>query len=122
MFLGIIGVEGLEVSSRVGVSEEERGRVQTLKLDLHIQADWSDALEEDRVEKTICYAQLASFVRSFIEQRTWSLLESLAADLVHELLATYPLFWVRLRVAKPAILPQVKAAFVEVERFGDEER
>ena len=72
----------------------------------------------DRIEDTIDYREVAALVREVSDGRAFQLLEALAATLVEELLARFPVVAARVRVRKPRVQldPSVEHSAVTVER------
>ena len=97
-----IAIVDLEVSWCVGVTNEERAKPQRLLVTVDMSYDFSSAAVSDRIEKTINYQKVAEDVLKFGENRSWKLLEKLAANIADLILAQYG--------------PQ--AVYVEVKKFS----
>jgi 7,8-dihydroneopterin aldolase/epimerase/oxygenase len=112
-----IELVGLELHGYHGVNEDERRDGQRFVFDV-----WLDVPDGtgagDRIEDTIDYRDVAALVREVSDGRKFQLLEALAATLVEELLARFPVDAARVRVSKPEVRldPPVQASVVTVER------
>ncbi len=106
-----IHLEQLELSAHVGVPDEERAHEQrlTASLTLWPARDFSEL--DDRIENAVNYAAVAETVTRLVGLRRDRLLETLASEIILELLATFPLRRVRLELRK-YILPET--AYVAV--------
>jgi 7,8-dihydroneopterin aldolase/epimerase/oxygenase len=112
-----IELAGLELYGYHGVNPEERRDGQPFVFDVWLEvADGTGA--SDRIEDTIDYREVAAVVREISDGRAFQLLEALAATLVDELLARFPVQAARVRVRKPQVRldPSVEYSAVTVER------
>ena len=112
----LVELSGLEVFGRHGVLPEERSG-QTFLYDIEVET--SDSALSDRIEDAVDYREIAEIVRVVSEQRTFQLLEALAAAVADVLLARFDAARVRVRVRKPApygIAAAWSAATVERRR------
>ncbi len=96
-----VSIVDLEVFYCVGVTDEEREKPQRLLLTVELSFDFSSASVSDRIEKTINYYTVATDLMKFGENRSWRLLERLAASVAEMILAQF----------KP------QAVLVEVKKF-----
>ena len=110
-----IRIESLELSSRIGVPEEERAHPQrlTVSLVLEPRRDFRDL--GDRLENTVDYFVLGEFVKKLSLARPRQLLETLADEMAGELLAHFPLRAVELELRK-YILPDTAFVAVQIRR------
>src|ERR1041385_2477508 len=76
-----INIVDLEVFYHVGVTDDERAKPQRLLISVEMDFDFSLASMTDRVEKTINYFDVAQDLLKFGENRSWKLLEKLAANI-----------------------------------------
>lgn len=110
-----IRIVDLEVSYHVGVPDEERAHPQRLLLTLEIGHDFSRACENDRIEETIDYYQVARAVAEFGQNRSWRLIEKVASDIAEMVLSTFGPQSVTVEVKK-FILPQTRYVSVMATR------
>ena len=73
-----IFVDGLEVSARVGITDEERAFPQLLRLNIQIFLPLSTAARTDDLSKTIDYAAVCENVRAALSSKTFALVEAVA--------------------------------------------
>jgi dihydroneopterin aldolase len=112
-----IELAGLELYGYHGVNPEERRDGQPFVFDVWLEVpDGTGA--SDRIEDTIDYRDVAALVREVSDGGAFQLLEALAATLVDELLARFPVEAARVRVRKPQVRldPSVEHPAVTVER------
>jgi dihydroneopterin aldolase len=75
-------VQGLELDVRLGCEPEERGRPQRVELDATLRFRVAPAgCRSDRLEDTVCYAELAGIARERAAAREYRLVEHLGHEL-----------------------------------------
>ena len=108
-----ITLVGMQFMGRHGVSAEERAEPQPIEVDLALRLDLSRPAATDELADTINYSTLFDLARAIVEERSFHLLEALAAAIADAVLAAHPVDDVEVRVRKPkAPLP---GAFETVE-------
>ena len=73
-----IRIEQLELHARIGVTEEERSKPQRIIINLTIWPKMGFDQMKDDIGRTVNYVQLCRSVREFIDQRKFSLIETLS--------------------------------------------
>ena len=106
-------VHGLSLMGRIGVSDAERARPQRIVLDIDMAV--LDAAHDDRVEAVVDYGQVAARARAIVALPAVRLVETLAERIAAACLEDARVTKVRVRVAKPDILPDATVG-VTVER------
>ncbi len=76
-----ITIVDLEVFYCVGVTDEERAKPQRLLLTIDMGYDFSVATVTDRIAKTIDYSAVAQKLLEFGKDRSWRLIEKVAANI-----------------------------------------
>jgi dihydroneopterin aldolase len=94
----IVELHGLEVFGRHGVLDEEHREGQTFLYDVELDLDEP---AEDRVEATVDYRAVAARVQAVSDRARFDLLETLAAAVADDLVASFPVRRVCVRVRKP---------------------
>jgi len=113
-----IGVEGVELWGRCGVTEEERAVGQRLVVDVLLEPVETAGLQTDDLAGTVDYGAVVALVREAVEGSEYRLLERLADEIAGRLTTAFALREVVVTVRKPAPpvgLP-IGAARVEVVR------
>jgi len=108
-------IEALELSSFIGLSEEERATAQRLTASLVVEPVRDFRALEDRIEDTVDYFVLGEFVKSLGLARPRRLIETLAEEIAAELLARFPLRAVEVELRK-FILPDTQFVAVRIRR------
>lgn len=114
--MDIIFLSEVKVQTKLGVPEWERMVEQTIILDIEIGYDLSKACKSDDVADTIDYGAVVSRVRETLKKNSFQLVEALAEHLCQLILKEFGALSVKVKVAKPAILPGLKALGVVIER------
>ncbi|WP_274584825.1 dihydroneopterin aldolase [Neisseria leonii] len=113
-----IFLHGLKADTLIGVYAWERERKQTLILDLTVGVPPKSAAS-DRIADTVHYGDVCQAVRDSLEKQDFLLLEALAEHTAALILRDFGALWVRVRVTKPGILPDVREVGVEIERQAE---
>jgi dihydroneopterin aldolase len=110
-----VSIRELRVSAVIGVHDWEREIEQTLVFAVDMAADVAKAAVSDRISDALDYSAVAQTVTDVVTQGEFQLIETAAERVARQLLADYPLGWVRVEVAKPLSRDGYTAA-VTVER------
>lgn len=111
-----IVISGLKISARVGVHRWEQAMPRPLLLDMELLLDLRRAGASDRLTDTVDYAAVAQLACALAVERHYALLESFAENLAAALFAHFPLRGVRLQVAKPGAVADLRTVAVRIER------
>lgn len=106
----------VKVQTKLGVPEWERMIPQTIILDIEIGYDLSKACQSDDVNDTIDYGAVVNRVRETLQENSFQLVEKLAEHLCQLILKEFNALSVKIKVAKPTVLPGLKALGVVIER------
>ncbi|ULJ60926.1 dihydroneopterin aldolase [Wielerella bovis] len=109
-----IFLHGMKADTLIGVYDWERQHLQTLILDLDIGL--SARAHDDDIASTIHYGNVCERIRQELKQRDFKLLETLAEYIAQLILNDFQAAFVRVRIVKAGILPDVKEVGVEIER------
>jgi dihydroneopterin aldolase len=110
-----ISIVDLELFYRVGVPEAERVQPQRLLLTVEMDFDFSKAAKSDDVADTIDYFAVSQRLLKFGDERSWKLIEKLAADIADLILAEFKPKSVTVEVKKFPI-PQARYVSVTVTK------
>ncbi|CUB07746.1 MAG: dihydroneopterin aldolase [Tepidiphilus sp.] len=113
-----IFIEGLRVEARVGVYAREQVAPQSLTIDLSLGIP-PEAGRGDELATTIDYARVIDRVKEELAGRHFRLLERLGEHLVGMLFAEFDASWVRVKIAKIGVRPEVKNVGILLERRRD---
>ena len=111
-----IFISELKVQTKLGVPEWERMLPQTLMLDIEIGYDLTKACNSDAIADTIDYGAVVSRIRETLAENSFQLVEALAEYICQLILKEFKAESVKVKVAKPAILPRLKALGIVIER------
>lgn len=74
-------LEDLSLQVRLGCTEEERRTPQEVRLSAEFRFEAAPGgYESDRLEETVCYAEVSTKLKDWIESREYKLIEKIAAD------------------------------------------
>lgn len=113
-----IFLHGMKAETLIGMYGWERGQKQTLLLDLTVGVPEKSGASDD-IGGTVHYAEVCETVRADLKNRQFLLLEALAEHIAALVLSDFGALWVKVRVVKPGILPDVREVGVEIERSAD---
>ncbi|MFZ3088337.1 MAG: dihydroneopterin aldolase [Methylotenera sp.] len=114
--MDIIFLSEVKVQTKLGVPEWERMVEQTIVLDIEIGYDLSKACKSDDVTDTIDYGAVVERIRKTLSEHNFQLVEALAEHICQLILKEFDALSVKVKVAKPAILPGLKALGVVLHR------
>jgi dihydroneopterin aldolase len=101
-----------------GVSAAEKETGRRFEVDCELTVDLAGPGKTDRLTDTIDYAAVFDLVADIVQNRSFSLLEGLAAKLATEILEMFPVIEVTIRVRKlvPPINGNIDYIEVQVTR------
>ena len=114
-----IQIKNLEIYAKHGVFPEENVLGQKFVISAVLYTDTREAGKSDDLTKSIHYGEVSHFIRRFVEEHTWKLLETVAERLTEALLLETPgLEKVCLEIQKPwaPIGLPLETVSVEIER------
>ncbi len=106
----------VKVQTKLGVPAWERMIPQTIILDIEIGYDLSNACKSDAIADTIDYGAVVRCIRQTLSDNSFQLVEALAEHICQLLISEFGALSVKIKVAKPGILPGLKALGVTIER------
>lgn len=110
-----IEIRRLQVSTHIGVPDEERSAAQTLWISVRmIPGQGFDGLADD-ISRTIDYHAVAVQIQALAASKPRNLIESLAVETADWLLGKHPLKSVAITIEKH-ILPDTECVAVHIER------
>lgn len=101
-----------------GVSAAEKETGRRYEVDCDLSVDLSESGKSDRLTDTIDYAAVYEVIADVVQNRSFALLEGLAAMLASEILDRFPVIEATVRVRKmtPPINGQIDSIEIEVTR------
>lgn len=110
-------IKNLQSKCIIGDYDWERKRPQKISLNLEMEADLSQAIENDALgPEVLDYNRLAKEVLTFVEQSKYQLIETLADAVALLALKKFPISSIKVRLTKPSAIKAADAAIVEVVR------
>ena len=115
----VIRINGMSFYGYHGVTAEERATGRMYEVDCEVETDLAQAGQSDRLIDTVDYEQVFLAIRETVEDKSFALLERLAADLAIKVLDRFPVYRVTLKVRKltPPIAGHIKSIEVEITRY-----
>ena len=114
--LDTIFISELKVKTKLGVPAWERMVAQTVILDIELGYDLTKAGKSDAIADTIDYGAVVARIQSTLKEHSFQLVEALAEHVCQLIFKEFGALSVKIKVAKPAILPGLKALGVVIER------
>lgn len=114
--MDIIFLSEVKIQTNLGVPEWERMVPQTVVLDIEIAMPSNESCATDEIGDTIDYGVVVSRMRETLAEKSFKLVEALAEHLCQLIMKEFKAPWVKVKVAKPGILPGVKSLGVVIER------
>ena len=110
-----ITIAELEVTARVGVTNEERATPQRLLISVEMKRSFSEAAATDSIGKTIDYYAVTLALTEMAEAGEWRLIEKFAENAASLVLEKFQPDCVRVEVKK-FILTETRHVAVRIER------
>ena len=105
--MSLLEFRGARLSVHLGCGAEERALPQPVDLDVSVRfAELPAACESDKLEDTICYADLIEAARARVAGREFKLVERLAHELLGALRPLVPPgaeLWLRVTKRQPPV-------------------
>lgn len=114
--MDIIFLSEVKLETKLGVPAWERMLPQTIIVDIEIGYDLSPAGKSDAIDDTIDYGAVVTRLRETLNINSFQLVEALAEHLCQLIISEFNALNVKIRVAKPGIMPGLKALGVMIER------
>jgi dihydroneopterin aldolase len=111
-----IFLEQVKLKVKLGVPAWERVLPQTILLDISMDYDLAAAGKSDAIADTIYYGEVIGRLNDSLHASQFQLVEALAEHVCQLILKEFGAKRVKVKVAKPGILPGVKALGVVIER------
>ncbi|MCL1840529.1 MAG: dihydroneopterin aldolase [Propionibacteriaceae bacterium] len=112
----VISVSGLTAQGRHGVLPQEHLTAQTFTADVEVGVD---APTRDDIDDAVDYRDIAHHVIDRIETESVQLIETLADDILNDLLSLHRVRWAQVRVHKPKAPLGVTFADLSVSVRGE---
>ncbi len=113
--MDFIFIEGMLVEANVGIFPRERSASQPLEINMTFGVPDAAALRDD-IADTIGYDQVVERIREVLAQRQFNLLETLGEFVVALMFEEFKAPWVRVSIAKPGVMKDVRRVGVYIER------
>lgn len=118
---GILGFHHYQINCVIGIHPEERQYEQIVFVDLKIKVDLTRCLASGEIQDTIDYGLLAQLCSQLAKQNHYHLLETFASDILKHCLQRFHAVWAWVSIQKPAAIPSAAYAYVELERYREED-
>lgn len=112
----LIVLEGIQLSSVIGVNEWERRSPKQLLLDLSMAVHTETAAQTDDLTETLDYSAVMAQVVAFAAESEFHLIEALAGGIADMVLEQYDMPWVRLKLSKPGVMSGLQQVSLIIER------
>ncbi len=109
-------IEGLEVRTVIGIYDWEREIRQTVRLDLKMAWDISEAAASDDITHALDYKSVSKRLISYVEASSFGLIEALAEECARIVMQEFHVPWVRLKMSKPGAVRGSENVAVIIER------
>jgi len=113
-----IVLDGMAFRAIHGVNPEEQVTPQRFEVDVELALDLGPAGRTDDLEQTVDYGRVYARCREIVENRHFGLIEALAEAIAADVLASFPVDEVTVRVRKPDVRlgGVLRSAGVEIRR------
>ncbi|MEW9824446.1 MAG: dihydroneopterin aldolase [Candidatus Symbiodolus clandestinus] len=109
-------IKRLQVLTTIGVYPWEQAILQPLLLDLQLELDLQPAAQQEKLQQSIDYEQVATLITEHLRTQRFLLIERVAEVVAERLLTEFPLTRITLTVTKPRALAHAKSAGITITR------
>lgn len=113
--MDIIRLNNMIFYAHHGYYQAERELGQKFEVDVEMQCDFSQAVQTDSLHDTINYRDIFNRVSQIFNSYKFTLLETLADKIAHDILDHFPIHAVTIRVRKPQVRLNGLLDNVEIE-------
>ena len=110
-----IVIREMEIQCRIGVPDEERAEPQTLRVTIEMEVDIASSARTDDIGQTVDYFSVYQKVHTLSKARPRKLIETLAEEIAHMVIADFDVKTVVVRIDK-FILPNTRSVSAEIKR------
>ena len=111
-----IFLSGVKLKAHIGVTKEERNKLQELKFDVTIELINKNPFEEDDLSVTIDYAAIEEIIRQETENSNFKLLESLGEKIITHIKSAFQIEQIELKISKNRIIESTDFVGVILKR------
>lgn len=109
-------IEGLTISTTIGVYDWEKKIKQKLILDLEMAWDNQPAGKSDDVALCLDYFKVSQAITSLVEANKFELIECVAERVAELVIQLFSVNWLRVKVSKPGAITNATNVAVVIER------
>ncbi|MDQ6932553.1 MAG: dihydroneopterin aldolase [Candidatus Eremiobacteraeota bacterium] len=102
--MDLIELRGIRAQGKHGATAQEREEAQLLAVDVRVHLDLSPASRSDELTDTVDYDTVHQSIVRIVAERSYDLLERLAAELLDSIFADTRIAAAHVRIAKPSRL------------------
>ena len=113
-------VRDLILPCSIGVHRHERDAPQKIRINLDLVVENHNPLRDDSLAEVVSYEDVVEGVRAVVDSGHVNLIETLAERIAEQCLDDPRVPWARVRVEKLDVLPDVRSAGIEIERWASE--
>ncbi|MBP9722389.1 MAG: dihydroneopterin aldolase [Gammaproteobacteria bacterium] len=106
--MDIIFLNNLEVMTTIGIYSHEKTTTQPLVLDLELSIDLKKAGLTDDIKHTVDYSKLTAWLIDECKTKRFALIEALGEHICQQILATFAVSQIKLKISKINALSQTK--------------
>jgi len=108
-------ISNLKIPAKHGVYEFEKDKEGLFEIDVELKTDLSKAGQSDELEDTINYDEIVSIITDLFTEKDYHLIEAVGETICRNLLDSYSIEKVILRIRKPHAPIMANLDTVEVE-------
>lgn len=109
-------INNLKIQCHIGVTDEERSRLQTIVINITVKLHETSLIVNDDIENTLSYSDMRKKIIAFVKSSEYKLLETLANELA-DICLREPLSEIAvIRIEKPHLYDDTESVGVEIEK------
>jgi len=109
-----IFIEGIRINCLIGINPNEREIKQEIIINISIETDFSKV--SDNINNTINYSSVYKFVKKFVTESKYFLIETLGDELAKQLMIEFNINKLDIEVIKPSVFDENEIVSIKLSR------
>ena len=111
-----IFLHGINLKTKIGVSDAERSILQILIIDIDIELNKNTQFKNDDLNDTINYAEIENLIKEIGQSHNYKLLESLGEEITNDIKKKFNVKKILIKIKKKNNLPDTDFVGIILER------
>jgi dihydroneopterin aldolase len=110
-------IRQLTLMAQIGIHQHERQAAQRIFISINAAVPEALGQTPETLSEVVCYEAISKRIKSLIAKGHVDLVETLAEQIAEDLLASFPIQRLNVRIEKPDAIEEADAVGIEIERL-----